>query len=121
VDVTARMPGVLWPRSTLKAFSKQRQLRRFLARMFPEGAPRPPRVDFSRRRLILVAAGPRSSTGYSVRIVSVVERDNGVRVLARELTPSLGDHVVARLTSPYRLITIPAPHKPVYVSWQERR
>jgi hypothetical protein len=121
VDVTARMPGVLWPKSSLYAFSKQRQLHRFLVRMFPLGAPRPPRVDFRRRRLILVAAGPRSSTGYSVQIVGVVERDNGVRVFARETTPSLGDHVVARLTSPYRLITIPAPHKRVYVSWQGRR
>jgi len=41
-------------------------------------------------------------------------------ILARELTPSLGDHVEPRLTSPFRLITIPATGKRVYVQWQGR-
>ena len=41
-------------------------------------------------------------------------------VLAHETTPALGAHVTPRLTSPYRLITIPATAKRVYVQWQGR-
>jgi hypothetical protein len=43
-----------------------------------------------------------------------------VRVLARETAPALGQRVAARLTSPYRLVAIPATSKRVYVQWQGR-
>jgi len=119
-DVTARMGPVLWPKSVTRSFWKRRQLVRYLARTVPQGAPDVPSFDFAHRRLILVAAGPRSSTGYGVEILRVTERRGDIRVLARETTPSLGRRVEARLTSPYRLITIPATGKRVYVSWQGR-
>jgi hypothetical protein len=119
-DVTAGMGPVLWPKSVTRSFWRQRQLTRYLARTFTQGAPRTPRFDFLRRRLILVAAGPRSSTGYEVEILRVTDRRGDVRVLARETTPALGERVVPRLSSPYRLITIPATTKRVYFQWQGR-
>jgi hypothetical protein len=119
-DVTAQMPGVIWPKSVTRSFWKRRQVVRYLARTFPEGPPRVPPFDFAHRRLILVAAGPRSSTGYRVQILRVAERRSTIDVLAREITPSLGDHTTARLTSPYRLIAIPATSKRVYVQWAGR-
>ena len=119
-DVTARMGSVLWPKSVNRSFWRRRQVVRYLARTFPLGPPRVPPFDFARRRLILVAAGPRSSTGYSVRIVRITERRSTIDVLAREATPSLRSRAVPRLTSPYRLITIPATSKRVYVQWQGR-
>ncbi|HZO62616.1 MAG TPA: protease complex subunit PrcB family protein, partial [Gaiellaceae bacterium] len=119
-DVTARMGPVLWPKSVSRSFWRRRQVVRYLARTFPQGPPRVPPFDFARRRLILVAAGPRSSTGYGVRIVRITERRSTIDVLARETTPGLGSTAVPRLTSPYRLITIPATSKRVYVQWQGR-
>jgi hypothetical protein len=119
-DVTARMGPVLWPKSVSRSFWKRRQLVRYVARTFPQGAPRVPVFDFAHRRLILVAAGPRSSTGYGVKIVRITEQHSTIDVLAREITPSLGTRTVPRLTSPYRLITIPATSKRVYVQWQGR-
>jgi hypothetical protein len=119
-DVTAQMPGVLWPKSVTRSFWKRRQVVRYLARTFPEDPPKVPRFDFARRRLILVAAGPRSSTGYGVQIVRITERRSTIDVLARETTPTLGNRTTPRLTSPYRLITIPATSKRVYVQWQGR-
>src|SRR5262249_48829367 len=118
-DVTPRMGSVLWPKSVTRSFWKQRQLDRYVARTFPEGAPRVPRFDFLHRRLILVAAGPRSSTGYGVRIMQITERRSTIDVLAQEVTPRLGQGQ-ARLTSPFRLVTIPATSKRVYVQWQGR-
>jgi len=119
-DVTARMGPVVWPKSVTRSFWKQRQLTRYLARTFPENPPAAPSFDFRRRKLILVAAGPRSSTGYAVEIVRVTGHRSTVRVLATETAPSLGQRVALRLTSPYRLITIPATSKRVYVQWRGR-
>jgi hypothetical protein len=119
-DVTARMDGLLWPKSVTRSFWKRQQVVRYLARTFPRKPPAVPPFDFARRRLVLVAAGPRSSTGYAVEILGVTERRADIQVLARERTPSLRERVVPRLTSPYRLITIPATSKRVYVQWQGR-
>jgi hypothetical protein len=119
-DVTTRLGPVLWPKSVTRSFWKREQLVRYLARTFPPGARAAPSFDFAQRRLILVAAGPRSSTGYGVEILRITERRGDIRVLAHEATPSLGQRVEARLTSPYRLIAIPATGKRIYVSWQGR-
>lgn len=119
--MTAQVRGpALWPKSVTRSFWRQRQVDRYLARIFPQGRPTFPRIDFARRRLVLVAAGPRSSTGYRVEILRITERRGDIRIAARELTPSLGQRVEARLTSPFRLITIPATRKRVYVQWQGR-
>jgi hypothetical protein len=119
-DVTAEMGPVLWPKSVSRSFWRRRQVVRYLARTFPAGPPNVPPFDFARRRLILVAAGPRSSTGYGVQIVRITERRSTIDVLAREVTPSLGSRAAPELTSPYRLIAIPATSKRVYVQWQGR-
>ena len=114
------MGPVLWPKSVTRSFWKRRQVTRYLARTFPEGAPNVPAFDFAHRRLILVAAGPRSSTGYGVRIVRITEKRSTIDVLAKEVTPTLDSRAEPRVTSPYRLITIPATDKRVYVQWQGR-
>jgi hypothetical protein len=120
-DVTGEVHGrALWPKSVTRSFWRQRQVDRYLARIFPAGAPKLPRIDYVRDRLVLIAAGPRSSTGYGVQVLKATERRGDIHILARELTPSLGDHVEPRLTSPFRLITIPATGKRVYVQWQGR-
>jgi hypothetical protein len=121
LDVTVRVRGqALWPKAVTRSFWRQRQVDRFLARIFPRAAPTFPSVDFARRRLVLVAAGPRSSTGYRVEILRATERRGDIRLVARELTPTLESHQIARLTSPFKLITIPATGKRVYVHWQGR-
>ena len=120
-DVTGEVHGeVLWPKSVTRSFWRQRQVDRYLARIFPADAPKLPRIDYVRDRLVLIAAGPRSSTGYGVQVLMATERRGDIHILARELTPSLGDRVEPRLTSPFRLITIPATGKRVYVQWQGR-
>jgi hypothetical protein len=119
-DVTPPMGPVLWPKSVTRSFWKRSQVVRYLARTFPQGPPKAPPFDFAHRRLILVAAGPRSSTRYGVEIVRITERRSTIDVLARETTPSLDTPTTPRLTSPYRLIAIPATSKRVYVQWQDR-
>ena len=81
----------------------------------PGAAPGAPPVDFAHRKAVLIAAGPRSSTGYVLDIERVVEERSRVVVVAREHTPSLDDPVQARVTYPYRLITIPRTSKPTHL------
>ena len=76
-------------------------------------------VDFSTRQLLLVSPGPRSSTGYAVRILSVTERGNEITVKVRERTPTLADRVQARMTHPFRLLSLPAGRN-VLVDWVGR-
>ena len=66
------------------------------------------------------SVGPRSSTGYSLRVQRVVERRRGIYVYLRELTPSLGDPLEPRVTYPYRAIAIAHSSKPIYVKLQGR-
>jgi hypothetical protein len=81
--------------------------------------PRPPRVDFSRLEVILIAVGPRSSTGYSLHVVRVTQSGN-IDVLVRERTPSLGEAVKPTITFPYLLLTVPKSGKHVSVKYAGR-
>jgi hypothetical protein len=72
---------------------------------------------FGNRERILIAPGPRSSTGYAVRIVRIVEQRRQILVDVREVSPQLGQPVQARVTYPYKLIEIPRTRKHVTIHW----
>jgi PrcB C-terminal len=95
-------------------------LTRLLEATMPGRAPAAPPVDFDRDEVVVVSLGPRSSTGYSLRVQRVVERRRGVYVYLREQTPDLGDPVDPRVTYPYRAFALASNSKPVYVKLQGR-
>ena len=76
-------------------------------------------VDFPEQQVLLVAPGPRSSSGYSVQVVRVTERDDAITVTVRERAPRLGEHVRPGVTFPYRLLALPSSRR-VYVEWLGR-
>ena len=110
-DISAQLHGVEFPRLEREAFLDRASFADFLAKLMPGRAPAVPQIDFSRREAILIAVGPRSSTGYALRIVKVRETSDRIAVTVRERAPSLGEAVVARVTYPFRLITIPPSRK----------
>ncbi|MGZ8708362.1 MAG: protease complex subunit PrcB family protein [Gaiellaceae bacterium] len=79
-----------------------------------------PNIDFARREIYLVAAGPRSSTGYELQVVRVRDEGDHIVVVVHERTPTLGDPVQARATYPFRLIALPRSDKPVKLAWPGR-
>ena len=119
-DLTAELGAVSFPRQVTRVIRSQEQLVSVLEEQMPGNAPVPPPIDFSRREALLAAVGPRSSTGYDLRVVSVTEQRDRIVVRLRERTPGLRDRVAARLTFPYRLITIPASSKPVRFRLEDR-
>jgi hypothetical protein len=119
-DVTAKLGEVRWPKRIGRSLESRAELVRELRDAQPIDTPAAPMFDFTRRRLVLAAAGPRSSTGYDVRVVRVVERRDRVDVDVREIAPTLRRRVRAKLTFPYRLLAIPAGGKRVQVRWEGR-
>jgi hypothetical protein len=119
-DLTAKLGRVEFPRPTGRIYLSRGALAAYLRAVMPGRAPAPPPIDFRRREALLLAVGPRSSTGYDLRILRVTERRKSILVVARERTPALGDPVTARLTYPYRLITFPRSSKTVYIEMQGR-
>lgn len=106
------------PRSELRVFRSREALRGALTQD-GRSATLPP-IDFSRREAILVAAGPRSSGAYELEVVAVTEERRRIVVTVRERTPSLARPGAARLTFPFRLITIERRDKDVTLDWRGR-
>ena len=69
------------------------------------------------RERVLVSPGPRSSTGYAVRVARIVEQRTRILMDVRERTPRLGQPVEARVTYPYVLVEIPRTRKHVTIHW----
>jgi PrcB C-terminal len=118
-DLTARVGGLEFTRITVNTAQSAKELRETLARNNPGVVIHLPPVNFATHETFLVAAGPRSSTGYALRVVHVYEHGDHVQVVVRERTPSLGEPVRARVTYPFRLISLPS-HKPVHLKWLGR-
>ena len=91
-----------------------------LERNNPGRTIRLPNIDFSHREIYLVAAGPRSSTGYELEVVRVRDAGDHIDVVVHERTPSLGDRVQARVTYPFVLISLPRSKEPVKLKWPGR-
>jgi hypothetical protein len=119
-DVTAQLPGATFDRAVARRFETRAELQQYLARAMPGRAPHTPALLHAHEELLLVAPGPRSSTGYGVAIEAVLDQDDRILVRVREQTPTLGTPVAARVTYPYRLLVLPSSRKPVLVDWQGR-
>jgi len=119
-DVTSQSGRLEFTRITRQLFRTRAALDEVLERANPGQQLHVPPIDFTRREAYLVAAGPRSSTGYDLRIVRVQDAGDHVVVVVRERTPSLGDPVQARVTYPFRLITLPRSDEPVKLKWLGR-
>ena len=119
-DVSAQLGPAEFPRPAARVFGSAEELRRFVITAMPGRTPELPRIDFGRREAVLLATGPRSSTGYAVEVESIREERGRIVIHVRERTPSLGDPVAARVTYPYRLITLPRRDKPVEIAWEGR-
>jgi len=115
-DLTAEAGPLTITRETKRVFRERIPLAKYLT---AAGGRVPAAVDFERRQVLLVSPGPRSSTGHSMEVLEVRERDGSVTVTVRERTPELGERVEPRVTFPYRLLSLPAGTD-VYVDWLGR-
>ncbi len=114
-DLTTKAGPLTITRETKRVFRRRTQLAEYLT----AAGGRVPAVDFERRQVLLVSPGPRSSTGYSLEVLEVRERDGSLTVTVRERTPGLGARVDPSVNFPFRLLSLPAG-RDVYVDWLGR-
>jgi PrcB C-terminal len=119
-DLTRQTGPLEFTRITRDVYRTRAALLDVLERNNPGQPVELPPIDFARREAYLVATGPRSSTGYQLKILRVVDTGSRIVVTVHERTPSLGEPVQARVTYPYRLITLPRSNKPVKLKWPGR-
>ena len=65
---------------------------------------------------VLITAGPRSSTGYSLVIERALVERARISIVVREIAKPGR----AKITYPYRLLVFPKIDKPVHVHWEGR-
>jgi hypothetical protein len=118
-DLTPKLGSLEFTRVTVERSRSRAELLDVLRRHNPGRTLRLAPIDYSRQETFLVAVGPRSSTGYALRIVRVEEKGGRIDVVVREQTPTLGDPVRARVTYPYRLLVLDSD-KPVHLKWLGR-
>ena len=118
-DLTAKVGGLEFTHITVDTSRSRADLLDKLQRNNPGLKIRLPPIDYAKQETFLVAAGPRSSTGYSLHVVRVYEHRGHVEVIVRERTPTLGDRVHPRVTYPFRLLALPS-HEPVHLKWLGR-
>jgi hypothetical protein len=119
-DLTAAVGALEFTRITVDVARTRGELLEVLERNNPARRIHLPPIDYRRRETFLVATGPRSSTGYALEIVRVEDEGDAIKVVIRERTPSLGEAVRARVTYPFRLITVPRSDKAVHLKWLGR-
>lgn len=119
-DVSSALEGVELHRPVAASFTRQADLDRFLARTVPGPTSVSRPLDLRGRTAVLIATGARSSGGYAVEVLGVLEERGRIVVSVRERTPSAARPAPATLTFPYRLIEVGAVGKPVEVEWQGR-
>jgi hypothetical protein len=118
-DLTAKLGPLEFTHLTVDRSQTREELLDVLRRNNPGRRVQLPRIDYPRQETFVVAVGPRSSTGYALRIVRVDAKGGHVNVVIREQTPALGDSVRARVTYPYRLLVLESD-KPVHFKWLGR-
>jgi PrcB C-terminal len=118
-DLTAKVGGLEFTHITVDVSHSRAELLTVLQRNNPGLKIKLPPIDYSKEETFVVAAGPRSSTGYALRVVRVYEHGGHVQVVVRERTPTLGDPVHPRVTYPFRLLALPS-HEPVHLKWLGR-
>lgn len=71
-----------------------------------------PNIDFTKNYLVGVFAGPKPTTGYALKITSIVENDCQVIVNYYEKAPGANESVSQTPTSPFDVVLIPKTSKP---------
>jgi hypothetical protein len=111
-DGTAQLARVQLARPTFDVFRDRKSFAEFLHDRVDAAVP-VPRVDFDRNLAVLLALGPRSSTGYRIDVEGVTEQRRRVVIAAHERSPRLGDRVAARVDYPLRLVVLRDAGKPI--------
>ena len=97
----------------------QADLDRLYALLHGHSSPPAPKIDFKRKKVIAVRAGPFNTGGYGIKLYSAIDTQDGVETVFLITAPEPGQIVTQAFTTPYLIISIDVPSsKPVFVKLQ---
>jgi len=118
-DLSREVGPARWARPTISVAQDSEKLAKLFEVALLPPRPKPPKVDFTKNDAVLISVGPRSSTGYRLRVVRVTQSGN-LDILVRERTPTLREKVSPTITYPYLLLVVPKLDKHVTVKYVGR-
>lgn len=78
-----------------------------------------PKIDFKRKKVIAVRAGPFNTGGYGIHLYSAIYTQDGLETVFLITAPEPGQIVTQAFTTPYLIISIDvSPSTPVFVTLQ---
>jgi hypothetical protein len=92
-------------------------------RVHAKKSPRPalPIVDFTKQAVIAVFLGKHASGGYTIQISRIRDTGRRVEVEVDRFSPTRSNSVIEVDTSPYDIVVIPKPTKPVVFKSESAR
>lgn len=118
-DLSRQVGPARWARPTISVVQDSDKLAKLFDVALLPPRPKPPRIDFAKNDAVLITVGPRSSTGYKLRVVRVTQSGN-LDILVREQTPGVRAKVTPVVTYPYLLLVVPKLGKHVSVHYDGR-
>ena len=75
-----------------------------------------PLIDFSKKTVVIAAAGPFNTGGYSIVPISAIKTGKGINVVFKVKSPGPKDMVTQAFTHPYVVVSVDAePDTVVFV------
>ena len=97
----------------------QADLDKLYALLHGQSSSPAPKIDFKRKKVIAVRAGPFNTGGYGIHLYSAKYTANGLETVFLISTPEPGQIVTQAFTTPYLIISIDVPPStPVSVTLQ---
>lgn len=78
-------------------------------------APQPPKIDFSREVIVVLALGQRGSGGHAIQATSVLHGQDRTEIIVRRQAPGEGCAVTLAFTYPVDIIRMEIPSKPIAI------
>lgn len=72
-----------------------------------------PRVDFDKFVVVVVAMGKKPTAGYAIEVTRVERTKDDIQIFLRKTVPKEGAVLAQKVTSPFALVRIEKPDRPV--------
>ncbi len=66
-----------------------------------------PEIDFRKEMVIVATLGQKTTGGYAIEIVSVVEAADRLQITVKNTTPRPGAMTIQALTAPFHFVAVP--------------
>lgn len=97
----------------------QADLDRLYALLHGQSSSPEPKIDFKRKKVIAVRAGPFNTGGYGIHLYSAIYTQDGLETVFLITAPEPGQIVTQAFTNPYLIISMEVPPStPVSVTLQ---